>query len=118
MADDFRLAVDAQDVDFKAYARHFEHPGEEDEPSRRAILIVLATLTFPDSGWNVMITPVEGTDNEEWILLEDEPAFRDRNRTYYSTSGNTEHEVTKVPETIRVRHGEDEISRVSVVPWD
>lgn len=118
MADEFRLAVDAQDVDFKAYARHFEHPGEEDEPARRAILIVLATLTFPDSGWNVMITPVEGTEFEEWILLEDPPAFRDANRTYYSTSGNTEHETAAVPKTIRVRHGEDKITRVSVVPWD
>lgn len=118
MADEFRLAVDAQDVDFKAYARHFEHPGEEDEPARRAILIVLATMSFPDSGWNVMITPVEGTENEEWLLLEDPPGFKDGDRTYYSTSGNTEHEVEAVPKTIRVRHGEDKISRVSVVPWD
>lgn len=118
MADEFRLAVDAQDIEFKAYARHFEHPGEEDEPSRRAILLVVATLTFPDSGWNVMVTPVEGTGAEEWILLEDPPGFRDRNRTYYAVAGNTEHEVEQIPETIRVRHGEGKITRVSVVPWD
>lgn len=118
MADEFRLAVDSQNVEFKAFARHFEHPGEEDEPSRRAILTVVASLTFPDSGWNVLITPVEGTDNEEWVLLEDPPGFKDRDRTYYSACGNTEHEIEKVPKTVRVRHGEDEITRVSVVPWD
>lgn len=118
MPDEFRLAIDAQDVEFKAFARHFEHPGEEDEPSRRAILTVVASLTFPDSGWNVMITPVEGTADEEWILLEDKPGYQDGNRTYYSTCGNTEHEVEAVPNTVRVRHGEDKITRVSVVPWD
>lgn len=118
MADEFRLAIDAQNVEFKAYARHFEHPDEEDEPTRRVILIVLATLTFPDSGWNVMVTPVEGTAAEEWILLEDPPGFEDGNRTFYSACGTTEHEVEAVPKTIAVRHGRDELTRVSVVPWD
>lgn len=118
MADEFRLAMDAENVEFKAYARHFEHPGEEDEPTRRALIIVVATLSFPDSGWNVMITPVEGTEDDEWILLEDKPGFQDRDRTYYAVAGSSEHEVERVPETIRVRHGDDEITRVSVVPWD
>lgn len=117
MADEFRLATDAQNVDVKAFARHFEHPGEEDEPARRAVLYVVATMSFPDSGWQVRIEPVEGTGQEEWMLLEDPPGFKDRDRTYLIACGTTEHEVAKVPETILVRHG-DQVTRVSVAPWD
>lgn len=118
MADEFRLAVDAENVEFKAFSRHFEHPGEEDEPSRRAVVYVAATMSFPDSGWSVEIVPVEGTDFEEWMLLEDPPGFGDHNRTYVIASGSSEHEIERVPETIRVRHGDDIVARVSVVPWD
>lgn len=119
MTDEFRLAVDAQNVELKAYARHFEHPGEEDEgdETRHAVLIVLATMSFPDSGWNVIVTPVEGTRAEEWIVLEDAPSFRDRQRSFYSAVGNTLHQVGEVPETVKVKYG-DEVTRVSVTPWD
>lgn len=117
MPDEFRLATDAQNVDVKAFARHFEHPGEEDEPPRRAVLYVVATMSFPDSGWQVRIEPVEGTGQEEWLLLEDPPGFKDGDRTYLIACGTTEHEVDRVPETIRVQHG-DQVTRVSVAPWD
>lgn len=117
MADEFRLATDAENVDVKAFARHFEHPGEEDEPTRRAVLYVVATMSFPDSGWTVRIEPVEGTGQEEWMLLEDPPAFQDRDRTYLIACGTTEHEVANVPETVLVRHG-DQVTRVPVTPWD
>lgn len=117
MPDEFRLASAAENVEFKAYARHFEHPGEDEEERRRAVLYVVATLSFPDSGWNVEIVPVEG-EVDEWMLLEDPPGYGDHSRTYYVAAGNTEHQIADVPETISVRHGEDEITRVSVVPWD
>lgn len=119
MPDDFRLAVDAQNVELKAYARHFEHPEEEAEgdETRHAVLIVVASMSFPDSGWNVIVTPVEGTRAEEWIVLEDPPSFRDEQRTFYAVAGNTLHQVAEVPETIRVKYG-DQVTRVSVAPWD
>lgn len=120
MADEFRLAFAAENVEFKAYARHFEHPGEEDEPTRRAVLLVVATLSFPDSGWNVIVTPVEGTRAEEWMLLEDEPPYRDHARTFYAAAGNTDHEIDEIPKTVKIRYGKDgeEVTRVNVVPWD
>lgn len=118
MANEFRLAIEAQNVEFKAFSRHFEHPGEEDEPARRAVLYVVATMSFPDSGWQVEMVPVEGTKFEEWMLLEDPPGFGDHNRTYQIAAGSSEHEVDAVPETIKVRYGDDKVTRVSVQPWD
>lgn len=118
MANEFRLAVEAQNVEFKAFARQFEHEGEEDEPSRRAVVYLIATMSFPDSGWQVVVAPVEGTGAEEWVLMEDPPGFGDRNRTFIIASGSSEHEVESVPETLKVRLGDDRVTRVSVVPWD
>jgi len=117
MADKFRLATEAQDAELKAYARHFEHRGEEDESPRRAVLYVIATVSFPDSGWNLRIEPIEGTDQQEWVLLEDPPGFRDTDRSYLIACGSTEREVEAVPKTIVVKH-HDQTTRVSVVPWD
>lgn len=117
MPDEFRLALDAESVEFKAYARQFENRGEEDEPARRAVLYVIGTMTFPDSGWRVRLEPVEGSEDEEWVLLEDVPGYRDMNRTYLIACGTSERELEAVPETIVVRFG-DETKRVSVAPWD
>jgi len=119
MADEFRSAIDAEDVEFKAYARHFEHREENEEEQRRAVLYAVATVSYPDSGWQVELVQVEGNP-DEWILLEDPPGFGDRQRTYLIASGSSLHEVAEVPETIVVRYGEngEETTRVSVVPWD
>jgi hypothetical protein len=119
MANEFRAAIDAEDVEFKAYARHFEHREENEEERRRAVLYAVATLSYPDSGWQVALAQVEGKP-EEWILLEDPPGFGDRQRTYLSASGSSLHEVEEVPKAIVVRWGREgeESTRVSVVPWD
>jgi len=119
MADEFRFAVEAENVEFKAFARHFEHREENEEEQRRAVLYAVATMSFPDSGWQVELVQVEGNP-DEWILLEDPPGFGDRQRTYLIASGSSLHEVAEVPETIVVRYGEngEETTRVSVVPWD
>jgi len=117
MPTEFRLAVEAQNVEFKAFARQFEHPGDEDEPPRRAVVYLIATMSYPDSGWQVTVAPVEGTHAEEWVLLEDPPGFGDRHRTFVIASGVSEHEVEAVPKTLKVRYA-DNVTRVSVVPWD
>jgi len=119
MATEFRSAIEAENVEFKAYARHFEHPGENEEEQRRAVIFAVATMSYPDSGWQVNLVQVEGNP-EEWILLEDPPGYGDKQRTYLIASGSSLHEVEKVPETILVRYGKDgeETTRVSVVPWD
>lgn len=119
MANEFRSAVEAENVEFKAFARHFEHREENEEEQRRAVLYAVATMSFPDSGWQVELVQVEGNP-DEWILLEDPPGYGDRQRTYLIASGSSLHEVAEVPETIVVRFGEDgkETTRVSVVPWD
>jgi len=114
MPQEFRPANPEQ-VEYKAYARHFENV-ETDEPERRAVLYVVATLTYPDSGWQVILVPQAG-EFDTWRLLEDEPGFRDGDRTYYVACGSSEHEVEAIPKTIRVVDGE-ETRRVSVVPWD
>lgn len=119
MADEFRAAVDAQDLEFKAYSRHFEHRDEDEEEQRRAVIFAVATMSYPDSGWQVELVQVEG-HTDEWILLEDPPGFGDKQRTYLIASGSSLHEVEEVPKTIVVRHGVDgeETTRVSVAPWD
>jgi|GEM_PF-1706420 len=119
MADEFRAAVDAQDLEFKAYSRYFEHREEDAEDQRRAVIFAIATMSYPDSGWQVALVQVEGKP-DEWILLEDPPGFGDKHRTYLIASGSSLHEVAEVPETIVVRHGVEgrETTRVSVAPWD
>ena len=119
MAHEFRSAISAEDVEFKAYSRHFEHREENEEEQRRAVIFAVATLAYPDSGWQVDLVQVEGHP-EEWILLEDPPGYGDRQRTYLIASGTSLHEVEKVPKTIVVRYGEEgkETTRVSVAPWD
>ena len=119
MADEFRSAVEAENVEFKAFARHFEHREENEEEQRRAVLYAVATMSFPDSGWQVELVQVEGNP-DEWILLEDPPGYGDRQRTYLIASGSSLHEVEEVPKTIVVRHGVhgEETTRVSVAPWD
>jgi hypothetical protein len=119
MANEYRSAVAAEDVEFKAYSRHFEHREENEEEQRRAVIFVVATMSFPDSGWQVEMVQVEG-HVDEWILLEDPPGYGDRQRTYLIASGSSLHEVEEVPKTIVVRYGEEgnETTRVSVVPWD
>lgn len=114
MADEFRPAK-PDNAEYKAFARHFEHE-ETDEPARRAVLYVIATLSYPDSGWNVVLVPQEG-EPDTWRLLEDEPPFRDGDRTYYIACGSSERELEAVPKTVRVIDGK-ETNRVSVVPWD
>ncbi|RMH16217.1 MAG: hypothetical protein D6696_18730 [Acidobacteria bacterium] len=114
-AQEFEPAVEAENVEYKAFARHFEHE-EADEPGRRAVLFVFATMSFPDSGWEVTLVPQAG-EVDTWRLLADRPGFRDGDRTYYVACGSTEHEIDAVPKTVRVINGE-EITRVSVVPWD
>ena len=101
-------------VEYKAYARHFDHPDEK--PDRRAVLYIMATMTYPDSGWEVMLVPQAG-EPDTWRLLEDEPGFRDNDRTYYVACGSSEHELEAVPKTVRVIEA-DSSTRVSVVPWD
>ena len=116
MADELRPAT-GDNIEYKAYARHFEHPGETDEPARRAVLYVVATLTKRDSGWTFNLVP-QASEPDTWHLLEDAPGFGDGNRTYYIASGSSEHE-TEVPSSIKILTGEDESpTRVSVVPWD
>jgi len=119
MADEFRSAVAAENVELKAYARHFEHRDENEEERRRAVIYAVATMSFPDSGWQVELVQVEG-HTDEWLLLEDSPGFGDRQRTYLIASGTSLHEVEEVPKTIVVRYGEDgqQTTRVSVAPWD
>jgi hypothetical protein len=119
MPNEFRMAVEAENVEFKAYARHFEHPRENEEEQRRSVIFAVATMSYPDSGWQVELVQVEGKP-EEWILLEDPPGFGDEQRTYLIASGSSLHEVEQAPKTIVVRYGVDgeETTRVSVVPWD
>jgi len=119
MADEYRAAIAAEDIEFKAYARHFEHRDEDEAEQRRAVLYAVATMSYPDSGWQVNLVQVEGHP-DEWILLEDPPGYGDKHRTYLIASGTSLHEVAEVPETIVVRYGVDgkETTRVSVVPWD
>jgi len=116
MADEYRPANPEQ-VEYKAYARQFEHAGEADEEERRrGVLFLVATLSYPDSGWQVILVPQEG-EPDTWRLLEDEPPYRDGDRTYYIASGSSEHELEMVPKSVKVIDGRDE-TRVSVVPWD
>jgi hypothetical protein len=119
MAHEYRSATEAENVEFKAYARHFEHRDENEEERRRAVIYAVGTMSFPDSGWQVDLVQVEG-HVDEWILLEDPPGYGDKQRTYVIASGTSLHEVEEVPKTIVVRYGEDgnETTRVSVVPWD
>ena len=119
MPHEYRSAIAAEDVEFKAYARHFEHREENEEEQRRAVIFAVATMSFPDSGWQVELTQVEGNP-DEWILLEDPPGYGDKQRTYLIASGSSLHEVEEVPETIVVRYGEDgqETTRVAVAPWE
>jgi hypothetical protein len=118
MADRFRAAVDAEDLEFKAYARHLEHH-VGDDTRRRAVIFAIATMAYPDRGWQVTLVQVEGKP-DEWILLEDPPGFGDKKRTYLIASGASDHEVDDVPKAIAVRHGVDgqETTRVPVAPWD
>lgn len=116
MADEFRPAT-GDDIEYKAFARPFEHPGETDEDPRRAVLYIFATLTKPDSGWNFLLVP-QADDFDTWRLLEDDPSYRDGDRTFYSACGSSEHGVEKVPKTVRILTGTDTVARVSVVPWD
>ena len=115
MPNEFEPAIEAESAEFKAFARHFEHD-ETDEPPRRAVLYVVATMSFPDSGWEVAIVP-QADEPETWRLLADRPPYRDGDRTYLIACGTTEHEVDAVPKSIRVVNGET-VTRVSVVPWD
>lgn len=115
MADEFRPANPEQ-VEYKAYARQFEHAGEDEEEARRGVLFLIATLTYPDSGWQVILVPQEG-EPDTWRLLEDEPSYRDGDRTYYIAGGSSEHEIAAVPKSVRVIDGND-THRVAVVPWD
>ncbi len=119
MADKYRAATDAEDIELKAYARHFEHRDEDEGEQRRAVVYAVATMSYPDSGWQATLAQVEGTP-DEWILLEDPPGYGDKHRTYLIASGTSLHEVSEVPETIVVRYGENggQTTRVSVVPWD
>lgn len=119
MANEYRSATAAENVDFKAYSRHFEHREENEEEQRRAVIFAVGTMSFPDSGWQVELVQVEG-HVDEWILLEDPPGYGDKERTYAIASGTSLHEVEEVPKTIVVRYGEEgqETTRVSVAPWD
>jgi hypothetical protein len=119
MADKFRSAVDAEDVEFKAYSRHFEHRDDDEADRRRAVIFAVATMSYPDSGWEVTLVQVEGKP-DEWMLLEEPPGFDDKRRTYLIASGSSRCGVEEVPKTIVVRHGVDagQTTRVSVAPWD
>jgi len=119
MGNEFRSAVDAQDVEFKAYARQFEHREEDEQDRRRAVIFAVATMSYPDSGWQVALAQVEGKP-DEWILLEDPPGYGDHQRTFLIASGSSLHPVEEVPKTIVVRYGEEgqQTTRVSVAPWD
>lgn len=115
MPNEFEPALEAESVEYKAYMRQFEHE-EDDEPSRRGVLYVIATLSFPDSGWEVLLVP-QADEPDTWRLLADKPSFRDGNRTYLIACGTSEHELEEVPKNVRVINGDD-TTRVSVVPWD
>lgn len=114
MSQVFRLAEEAEQVEYKAYTRHFSHDGEGKDD--HVVLFVVATMTYPDTGWVVNLVPQEG-DEGAWLLLEDEPAYRDNQRTFVVASGTTDHEVEKAPEKITVQAGEKKTT-VSVVAWD
>lgn len=114
-AQEFEPAIEAQNVEYKAFFRQFEHD-EDDEPGRRGVLMVFASMSFPDSGWEVALVPQAG-EPDTWRLLADRPGYRDGDRSYYVACGTTEHEVEEVFKTVRVINGE-QIERVSVVPWD
>lgn len=116
MADEFRPAT-GDDIEYKAFVREFEHPEEDDESPRRSVLYVVSTLTKPDSGWTFVLVP-QADEIDTWRLLEDEPAFRDGDRSFFIVSGSSDHEIDKVPKTIRVIIGDNDVTRVSVVPWD
>lgn len=115
MPNELEPAVEAQSVEYRAYSRHFEHD-ETDENSQRGVLYVIATMSFPDSGWEVMLVP-QADEPDTWPLLADKPSYRDGNRTYLIACGTSEHELPDVPKNVRVINGDD-VSRVSVVPWD
>lgn len=115
MPQEFRPANPEQ-VEYKAFARHFEND-ESDEASRRAVLYVFATMTYPDSGWQFLLAQ-QADEPDTWVLLEDEPGYRDADRTYYVASGSSEHELEAVPKVVRVKSALDKITSVSVVPWD
>ena len=113
MPDEFRPAT-GEDIEYKAFARHFEHPGD-DEPNA-SVLYAVATLSKPDSGWRFLLVEQEG-EPDLWRLFEDEPVARDGDRTYYLASGSSEKELDNVPRSIAVIDGQG-TTRVSVVPWD
>ena len=115
MPDEF-FAATGENIEYKAYARHFENPEETDESSRVAVLYVVATLTKPDTGWTFMLTPQEG-EPDIWRFLEDAPGYRDNNRSYYIASGSAEVPVDLVPQSIGIVT-ETGTTRVSVAPWD
>lgn len=113
MADKF-LPATGEDIEIKAFARHFENPGD-DEPNA-SVLYTVATLSKPDSGWRFVLVEQEG-EPDLWRLLEETPTSSDGDRTYYVASGTSEKELDDVPKSIRVILADDTV-RVSVVPWD
>ena len=113
MPDEFRLA-DGEAIEYKAFARHFEHPGD-DEPNA-SVLYVVATLSKPDSGWTFLLVEQEG-EPDLWRMFEDQPAHSDGDRRFYVACGTSEKELDDVPRSIRVIDAEG-TTRVSVVPWD
>ena len=110
------VAATGENIEYKAYVRHFENPEETDEPSRVSVLYVIATLTKPDSGWTFMLAQQEG-EPDTWRFLEDAPGYRDNNRTYYIASGTSEMPLDAVLRSIAVIT-ETGTTRVAVAPWD
>ena len=115
MAHHFRGAT-GENIEYKAYARHFEDPTETDEPARRSVLFVVATLTKADGGWEFEIVPQEG-EHDVWRFLEQPPGYDDNNRTYYIASGTSEMPLDAVLRSIAVIT-ETGTTRVAVAPWD
>ena len=111
MADKFRPAT-GQVIEYKAYARRFKRPGKAPDAP---VLYVVATMTYPDSGWRVILVEQEGAP-EIWRLLDEEPAHSDGKRTYYIASGSSEHVVATIPKSVTVydaRGGR----RIPVLRW-
>ena len=103
-----------ENVAYKAYVRHFQHVGDDDAQAK--VLYVIATLTFPDSGWQVLLVP-QADEPTVWRLLAEAPGFADGDRTYYVASGSSEHAVDAVPKELKVVDG-NETTVVPVESWE
>ncbi|MEM7479891.1 MAG: hypothetical protein AAF481_01845 [Acidobacteriota bacterium] len=101
----------ASSVEYRAFVRDFDR-----QDGRDGVLYVIATMSFPDSGWTAMIVP-QADRPDEWRLLVQKPPYRDGSRTYVIASGTTEHQMEHVPKVIRVFNVSEE-TNVKVEPWD